>query len=110
MNYAGLQGGFTQSRKKFYLDFLQFAHRHPEMRVFLYIPSSDLNLLASEECFSIAASLSDLCLSGRLALTREMPRLDLLDTLRALRNDRSASGVRRGIKDESSTGFHPNAA
>lgn len=110
MNLLGIGGGLNESRKKFYREFLEFARRHPQMRVSLYIPRSDLNLLASEGCFSIARSLSDLCLSGRLVLTRKMPRPGLLATLRAVRGTRSAPVLGRGKEAARPADFHPNAA
>ncbi len=109
MNRLELGGGRTKDRKEFYVEFLDFVRRYPEMRMSLYVPKSDLNFLINEGCYSIACDLMDLCLSGRLALTRKMPRPDLMATLRALRELEPCGNLRAG-RIENSTDSHPHAA
>jgi len=76
---------FSENRKEFYLHFLEFARRYPEIMVSLYIPRDDLSLLAEEGWLSIVCDLLDLCESDRLTLVGAIPRFHLLEYLHEIR-------------------------
>ena len=99
---------FTQDRKYFYIAFLEFARRCPEMKASLYVPRNDLPLLANEECFSIVCDLLDFCSYGRLALKGMMPQL--FQYLRENRKSRSNPVLCQEQSVASCTDFHPDAA
>ena len=101
---------FTQGREYFYIEFLEFARRYPEVKICLYVPQNDLPLLAKEGSSSIVCDLLTLCESGRLTLVGIMPRPHLLEYLRGIRNGKSNPIP---FQEESVGGFwdsHPNTA
>lgn len=83
---------FTQVRKSFYLELLEFTRQNPKMKVSLHVPRRDLPLLAADECSSIVDDLLNLCESGRLTLTGAVPTEDLPALLHSLGKGASRSG------------------
>lgn len=104
MEHSPRVGSFPERRKAFYREVLDFAGRHPGMKVSLFIPRSDLPVLAGEGCFSLVCELLEFCSSGRFLLRGAMRRAELLEYLQEIRKGGSKphgagkepAGLRRG--------------
>lgn len=110
MEQSLADGCFTQDRKHFYLEFLEFVRQYPEMKVSLYVPRDDLPLLAKKECSSIVCDLLDLCESGRLTLIGTMPRPHLLEYLRGVGKGQSNPILFQEERVGRYTDSHPGVA
>ena len=78
-------GSFSEVRKEFYTQFLEFARHYPEIKVSLYVPRDDLYLLSEEGWLSVVCDLLDLCECDRLTLIGAIPRPHLLAYLQEIK-------------------------
>lgn len=82
---------FSESRRRFYAEFFEFARQYPEMKICLYVRPEDLPLLAEKEWFPVVCRLLDLCNAGRLTLVGTLPGPHPLEHLRKVKSDRDLS-------------------